>query len=291
MSDLLIPIFGEWCEGIAQVAYQKWATMSELLRSLTKNERMSQSLVYLSESLICSFFRKKRAIRSENPWANSQPCFLDQTAAAGYRFEISPVSQRSCAGAGFIVQYGKISTVCWVSGSNAISCPVRNVLAPPPAVSSQQPLRDITPSQGQRFPFQFPFRESFGKVLCMNLAKKGYHVFGSFIYFSMRLTKFYIFIVLLSLFLFVACFWQRFIFLRMIWQRFLIFSMFLATKLLLAWIWQSFSYYAFYKICIFSMLLATFSIFNMLLTTFSIFNMLLAKFPFLALLLAKFLYF
>ena len=33
--------------------------MSESLRSLTKNERMSQSLVYLSESLICSFFCSK----------------------------------------------------------------------------------------------------------------------------------------------------------------------------------------------------------------------------------------
>ena len=36
----------------AQVAYQTWATMSESLRLLTNNEQMS-------ESLICSFFRKK----------------------------------------------------------------------------------------------------------------------------------------------------------------------------------------------------------------------------------------
>ena len=102
--------FGERCERIAQVAHQKWAiwangsgrslkisdhkrfaqvahqkraTMSQLLRLLTKNERMSESLVFLSESLIRSFFPKKRAIRSffhkkraicsENQWANSQP--------------------------------------------------------------------------------------------------------------------------------------------------------------------------------------------------------------------------
>ena len=56
----------EQCEQIVQVAHQKWATMSNLLRSLTKNElmseslrlltkneRMSQSLVFFSKSLIC----------------------------------------------------------------------------------------------------------------------------------------------------------------------------------------------------------------------------------------------
>ena len=58
---------------MAQAAHQKWATMSELIRSLTKNERMSELLVFFSESLIRSFIRKKRAIRSENCWANSQP--------------------------------------------------------------------------------------------------------------------------------------------------------------------------------------------------------------------------
>ena len=34
---------------------------------------MSESLIFLSESLIHSFFGKKQAIRSENQWANSQP--------------------------------------------------------------------------------------------------------------------------------------------------------------------------------------------------------------------------
>ena len=37
-------------ERFAQFAHQKWATMSESLRSLTKNERMSESLVFLSTS-------------------------------------------------------------------------------------------------------------------------------------------------------------------------------------------------------------------------------------------------
>ena len=56
-------------EQIAQVAHQKWATMSDFLRSLTKmsdslrsltkNERMSESLVFSSELLIHSFFCKK----------------------------------------------------------------------------------------------------------------------------------------------------------------------------------------------------------------------------------------
>ena len=45
--------------------------MSDLL---TKNEWMSESLIFLSKSLIRSFLDKKRAIRSEIKWANSQPC-------------------------------------------------------------------------------------------------------------------------------------------------------------------------------------------------------------------------
>ena len=83
-SDSLIPSFlmsdvskllrlltkNERCEQIAQVTHQKWATMSHLPRLLTKNERIT---LLCSKSLICSFFRKKRAIRSENWWANSQP--------------------------------------------------------------------------------------------------------------------------------------------------------------------------------------------------------------------------
>ena len=46
-------------EQIAQVAHQKWA-----------NEWIA---CFLSESFIRSFLGKKRAIRSENRWANSQP--------------------------------------------------------------------------------------------------------------------------------------------------------------------------------------------------------------------------
>ena len=50
----------ERCEGIAHFAHQKWA-----------KEWIAH---FLSESLICSFFDKKRAIRWEIKWANSQPC-------------------------------------------------------------------------------------------------------------------------------------------------------------------------------------------------------------------------
>ena len=61
-------------ERFAQVAQRKWAIVSESLRSLTKIERMSESLIFLSESLIRSFLDKKQAIPWEIKWANSQPC-------------------------------------------------------------------------------------------------------------------------------------------------------------------------------------------------------------------------
>ena len=51
-------------ERFAQIAHQKWVTMSKSLRSLTKNEQMIESL---------GFFYKSR-IPSENQWGNSQPC-------------------------------------------------------------------------------------------------------------------------------------------------------------------------------------------------------------------------
>ena len=63
-------------EWLAQVAQRKWAIMSVLLRSLTHNEWMKELLIFLSESLIRSFLGKKQAFRSENRWANSQPCIL-----------------------------------------------------------------------------------------------------------------------------------------------------------------------------------------------------------------------
>ena len=46
-------------EQFPQVAQRKGAIVSESLRSLTKNEQMSESLIFLSESLICSFLGKK----------------------------------------------------------------------------------------------------------------------------------------------------------------------------------------------------------------------------------------
>ena len=47
--------------GFSQVSHQRWA-----------NERIA---CFLSKSIICSFFRKKRVICSENRWANFQPWF------------------------------------------------------------------------------------------------------------------------------------------------------------------------------------------------------------------------
>ena len=82
-------------ERFAQVPQQKWATMSESLRSLTKNEQMSEALVFLSESLIRSFFRKKRAMRLENRWANSQPCKIERNPLLNtfYLFELSYIKR------------------------------------------------------------------------------------------------------------------------------------------------------------------------------------------------------
>ena len=51
--------FGERCEKIAQVAHQKWANR----------------WFYWANGPFAHFFPKKRAIRSENRWANSQPWF------------------------------------------------------------------------------------------------------------------------------------------------------------------------------------------------------------------------
>ena len=51
--------------------------MSDVSKSLTKNERMSESLTFLSKSLIRSFLDNKRAIRSEIKWASSQPWLID----------------------------------------------------------------------------------------------------------------------------------------------------------------------------------------------------------------------
>ena len=46
-------------EQFAQVTQRKWAIVSESLRLLTKNELMSESLVFLSESLNRSFLCKR----------------------------------------------------------------------------------------------------------------------------------------------------------------------------------------------------------------------------------------
>ena len=50
----------------------------ELLISLTKKEWMSESPIFLSESLVRSFLDKKQKIRSEMKWANSQPWVEDE---------------------------------------------------------------------------------------------------------------------------------------------------------------------------------------------------------------------
>ena len=53
------------------------SNVSEWLRLLTKNERMSESLIFLSLSLILSFLCKKRAIRLENRLAKFPALVFD----------------------------------------------------------------------------------------------------------------------------------------------------------------------------------------------------------------------
>ena len=91
--------FRERCELISRVAYdkratvahQKWATVSNSLRSLIKNEqlwanhsgcspKMSESLIFRTNRSFTNFFCKKWAIGYENRWVNSQPCILNPTA-------------------------------------------------------------------------------------------------------------------------------------------------------------------------------------------------------------------
>ena len=47
-------------EQFAQVAQRKWAIVSKSLKLLSKNEWMSESLIFFSESLICSFLGKNK---------------------------------------------------------------------------------------------------------------------------------------------------------------------------------------------------------------------------------------
>ena len=60
-------------EGFAQGAHQKRATMRASLRLLTKNEQMSELLVFLSESLIRSFFRKNERFAQKTDERISSP--------------------------------------------------------------------------------------------------------------------------------------------------------------------------------------------------------------------------
>ena len=65
---------------------QEWSTLSKSFRLLTKKERMSESLVFLSYLLIHSFFcKKKQLIRLENWWVNGIPNPVSFPASSGSR--------------------------------------------------------------------------------------------------------------------------------------------------------------------------------------------------------------
>ena len=50
------------CEPFAQVTQKEWAIVSKLVRSLTKNERMSKSLTFCANGSFAHFFGKKQWI-------------------------------------------------------------------------------------------------------------------------------------------------------------------------------------------------------------------------------------
>ena len=83
----------EQCEQISQVAQQKWATMSDLLRSLRENERSwancsgrspkmskwaNEQIVFLSESLIRSFFQTNERFAQKTDERIQNPAFYAQ---------------------------------------------------------------------------------------------------------------------------------------------------------------------------------------------------------------------
>ena len=84
-------IFGERCERIAQVAHQKWAMwvncscrtpkisdherIPQVAHQKLANEQIARIFEQIAHLLI---FRKKRAIRSENGWVNSQPWYFGE---------------------------------------------------------------------------------------------------------------------------------------------------------------------------------------------------------------------
>ena len=83
VSESLISLkSNEQCKRIAQVAHQKWVTMTDSLRLLRENERSWANRSGCSpKSLICSFLDKIPAIRSEIKWANSQPWCYENSKA------------------------------------------------------------------------------------------------------------------------------------------------------------------------------------------------------------------
>ena len=54
-ESLILLKSNEWCEQIAQVAHQKWETMSDSLRSLMINEQIARFIFeWIARLLFCS---------------------------------------------------------------------------------------------------------------------------------------------------------------------------------------------------------------------------------------------
>ena len=76
VSELLISLTKKelpWA--IHSGCLEEMSDVSEFLISLTKNEQMSESLIFWANHSF--FLHKKRAIRSEIKWANSQPWIVE----------------------------------------------------------------------------------------------------------------------------------------------------------------------------------------------------------------------
>ena len=121
----LFPLFNEPCERIAQVTHQKramWVNRSG------RSPKMSEwiSLVFLSKSLIRSFFCKKQAIHSKNRWVNSQPCKFENIP-----IKINNICQScykkiyriwSCCYFCLKIEYDMFSTFYFLLWNNMQSC-------------------------------------------------------------------------------------------------------------------------------------------------------------------------
>ena len=85
-------LFKERLEQFAPISLYKRVTMSHLLRSLmTKEQRERFALFHEQITLLLT---KKRANRSKNQWANSQPCQVECLQKLSWKLSLSSINLR-----------------------------------------------------------------------------------------------------------------------------------------------------------------------------------------------------